>query len=126
MRIRAFAAAFAVVLAAAGPVHAKSAVQITSDETKCLVNKPVGTEQWVLVLDLDSETLTGNVFDTSGKPPTFFSCTADSVNGLAFPEDLVGDTVTLDCEVSDCVTLPCTQWHPLGTQIDLPGEFFLP
>jgi hypothetical protein len=132
MPIRALIAAVAVVLAAAGSVHAKSPVQITPDDstTVALVNKTVGNEQWVLALNFSDETLTGNVFNLSGAPPTFFYCEAESDDDFDFvdPELLRGDTLTFECQVaSGCTTLPCvTDWQPVGAPIDLPGEFFLP
>lgn len=120
----------AAVVLSAGAVHAKSPVQITPDEVQILVNKPVGTEQWVLALDLDNLTLTGNVFDTQ-KPPTFFSCDVEfSPDDWVDIADIAAETLTLDCQVaSGCSALPCdaaTEWHPLGTTPSIGGSFFLP
>jgi hypothetical protein len=131
MRIASFLVALAALVASAGAAHAKSAVQITPDGSTILVNKQVGNEQWVLSLDLDNETLTGNVFDLTGKPPTFFACDVFSDEGFFFAEDLQGQTLTFDCQVaSGCSALPCdpdVEWHALGvTPAPLPGEFFLP
>jgi hypothetical protein len=131
MRIRAIAAAFAVVLAAAGSAHAKSAVQITPDEVTILVNKFIAAsnEQWVLALNLDDQTLSGNVFNLNPDvPATFFACDAtfdpDEFVDLA---DLASETVTFNCEVaSGCAGLPCESWQPIASEIVLPGAFFLP
>jgi hypothetical protein len=132
MRFRACAVlATVLVVATSGVAHAKSPVQVTPDESTLLVNKFIaGTnEQWVIALNIDDETLTGNVFDLdAGASPTFFFCDATSEEGFGFPEDLAGDTITLDCEVaSGCTTLPCTtDWQPVANEITLPGSFFLP
>ena len=131
MRIRAFVATIAVVLAAAGSAHAKSAVQITPDEVTILVNKfiPETNEQWVLALNLDDQTLSGNVFNLNPDvPATFFACEAtfdpDEFVDLA---DLASETVTLNCEVSGgCAGLPCESWQPIANDIVLSGTFFLP
>ena len=132
MRIRVLGLVFVGVLACVSVAHAKSPVQITPDESFILVNKTVGTEQWVLTLDLLDDELFGNVFDTSGGNPTFFSCDVDwSDGGAADPGDLAGQTGTFTCSVaSGCSALPCdpdTEWHALGgADITLPGSFFLP
>ena len=114
-----------------GTAFAKSPVQIAPDttDTIILVNKQVGTEQWVISLDLEDETLTGNVFDLSGKPPTFFSCTVDfSPDEWVEVADIATETLTLTCNVAGgCTALPCTtEWQPLGTTPSISGSFFLP
>ena len=131
MRIASFIVALIALVATAGVAHAKSPVQFTpGDATIILVNKPVGTEQWVLSFSLDDDTLTGNVFDTSGKPPTFFFCNVDG-DDTGDPADLSTETLTfIDCMVaSGCSALPCdpaVEWHDLGSTPSLPGSFFLP
>lgn len=129
MRISTFVM-LVLLLVAAAPVHAKSPVQVTPDETTIVVNKQVGNEQWVLAFNLFDQTLTGNVFDLGGNPPTFFFCDVDSPDGFDIPADLAGQTLTLDCSsAGSCTVLPCnpiTEWHAVGTAITLPGEFFLP
>ena len=132
MRIASFVLAVVALAMSAGAVHAKSPVQVTPDDSAILVNKPVGTEQWVLSLSLSDETLSGNVFDsTPGVAPTFFFCNADTDLGFSEPGDLVGVTITFtDCMVaSGCSALPCdptVEWHELGSTPVLPGSFFLP
>jgi hypothetical protein len=131
MRIASFILAIVALAMSAGAAHAKSPVQVTPDDSAILVNKPVGTEQWVLSLSLDDETLSGNVFDSSGAPPTFFFCDADTDDGFSEPEDLMGVTITFDnCVVAQgCTVLPCDpdiEWHDLGSIPTLPGSFFLP
>jgi hypothetical protein len=120
----------AVLLVAAGSAHAKSPVQVTPDETTIVVNKQVGNEQWVLAFNLFDQTLTGNVFDLGGNPPTFFFCDVDSADGFGTPEELAGQTLTLDCSsAGSCAALPCnpiSEWHAVSGAITLPGEFFLP
>ncbi len=123
--------ALALVVLAAGPTFAKSPVQIAPDptDTILLVNKQVGTEQWVISLDIDDETLTGNVFDLSGKPPTFFSCDVEfSPDEWSEVADIANETLTLTCNVAGgCAALPCTaEWQPLGTTPSIGGSFFLP
>lgn len=129
MRIRSLTVTLAALLLSVGSAHAKSPIQFTPDESNVLVNKAVGTEQWVLSLNVNDDTLTGNVFDTTGKPPTFFFCDV-TWDGLLDLIDLQGQTLTLDCQVaSGCSAVPCdaTGWHALGGgSISLPGSFFLP
>jgi hypothetical protein len=133
MRIRVLVLVLVTILASVGLAHAKAAIQVTPDASFILVNKTVGSEQWVLSLDLDNDVLFGNVFDTSGGSATFFSCDVEwSGDGGSFDiSDLNGQTATFDCSVaSGCSTLPCdvdVEWHALGgAVITLPGSFFLP
>jgi hypothetical protein len=132
MRIRSLAVTLAVLLATVGSAHAKSAVQVTPDESVILVNKTVGSQQWVLALNVDVDTLTGNVFDTGGGAATFFACDVTWSDSGVFADvsDLQGQTATFDCSVaSGCSALPCdssTEWHALGAVSPLPGSFFLP
>ncbi len=133
MRIRVLVLLLVTVLASVGVAHAKSAVQVTPDQSFILVNKTLGTQQWVLSLDVDLDVLFGNVFDTSGGSATFFSCdvtwSGDGVvTGVG---DLNGQTATFDCLIaSGCSALPCgvdIEWHALGgATVTLPGSFFLP
>jgi hypothetical protein len=116
--------------------HAKSPVQLAPTDvlqsdlsTVLMVNKTVGNEQWVLVLDADNLALTGNVFDLGGKPPTFFFCNVAFDPGEWFdPAEIASETLTLTCQVAGgCTTLPCTSdWHSVGPDISLSGTFFLP
>ncbi|MBI3769837.1 MAG: hypothetical protein HY271_15300 [Deltaproteobacteria bacterium] len=132
MRIRSLVVTLAVLLATAGSAHAKSAVQVTPDESVILINKTVGTQQWVLALNVDVDTLTGNVFDTSGGAATFFACDVTWSDDGVFSDvsELQGQTATFVCSVaSGCAALPCdpgTQWHDIGSVSPLPGSFFLP
>ena len=136
MRIRALGLAFIGVLASVAVAHAKSPVQLApmgdnnnNIDTVLLVNKTQGTEQWVLVLDADAGVLTGNVFDLSGKPPTFFYCdVAFDPDAWSDAADIRSETLTLTCQVAGgCTALPCTSdWTSVGADITLPGSFFLP
>ena len=134
MRITSSIVVLVLLAASAGVAHAKSAVQVDPNDSFILVNKSVGSEQWVLTLSLDDQTLLGNVFESNGGAPTFFFCNTDTEDGFGFgePSDLQGHMIVFsDCEVAGgCTALPCdpdTQWTPLGTQPgSLPGEFFLP
>jgi len=125
MRIRVLVV-LATLLASASVTHAKSPVQLApmtdnNGDTVLMVNKTVGTEQWVLVLDADNGVLSGNVFDLSGKPPTFFDL-------WTVPAEISSETLTLTCQVAGgCTILDCTSdWHSAGADITLPGSFFLP
>ena len=122
----------ATLLAFASAAHAKSPVQLapTSDGASLLmINKTQGNEQWVFALDADNLVLTGNVFDLSGKPPTFFFCDVvyDPDEWLD-PAEISSETLTLTCRVAGgCTILPCeSDWASLGGNIKLPGSFFLP
>lgn len=131
MAIRLLAVLLVILLVSVSPAHAKSPIQITPDDNTIVVNKKVGSEQWVLALNIFDQTLSGNVFDLGGKPPTFFFCDVTSPDGFSVPADLSGQTLTLDCSIAGgCSALPCdpnTEWHVLGGgSITLPGSFFLP
>jgi hypothetical protein len=133
MRIRVLVV-LATLLASASVAHAKSPVQLApstdnNSETLLMVNKTQGTEQWVLVLDAEAGVLTGNVFDLTGKPPTFFACdVAFDPDEWTVPAEIASETLTLTCQVAGgCTTLDCTSdWHSVGADIALPGSFFLP
>ena len=131
MRIRALIL-LATLLASASVAHAKSPVQLapTSDGSALLmVNKTQGNEQWVLSLDADNLVLTGNVFNLTGKPPTFFFCDVTfDPDQWTDPAEIRSETLMLTCQVAGgCATLPCTaDWASLGGDITLPGSFFLP
>lgn len=65
---------------AVGVVHAdarESGIQITPDTTHVLVNKDVGTSRYVIVQDRDDRSVTGNVFFTDDRPPTFLYCSSE-------------------------------------------------
>ena len=133
MRIRVLVV-LATLLASASVAHAKSPVQLApmtdnNGDTVLMVNKTVGSEQWVLVLDADNGVLSGNVFDLSGKPPTFFFCDVNfDPDAWTVPAEIASETLTLTCQVAGgCTTLDCTSdWHSVGGGITLPGSFFLP
>jgi len=136
MRIASAVVALVALVASAGAAHAKSAVQVDPNDEFILVNKTIGSgtsaEQWVLTLNLDEETILGNVFEANGGPPTFFFCNVSTEDDFVEPEDLQGQTVTFsDCMIAGgCTALPCdpdVQWQPIsGTIPPLPGSFFLP
>jgi hypothetical protein len=131
MRIRSLVAALGVLLASATLAHSKSPTQLAPTDISdyLMVNKTVGSEQWVLVLDADNNALTGNVFDLTGKPPTFFFCDVEfSPDDWVDVSEISSETLTFTCQVAGgCTTLPCTtDWHSVGGDITLPGSFFLP
>ena len=132
MRIRSSLVALVAVLAVTTVAHAKSPVQVSPDGfgSTVLVNKTIaGKEQWVITLDTDNLTLTGNVFDLTGKPPTFFFCDVTLDDNFFDLADLASENVTFDCQIaSGCTALPCeVEWQPIGgAPITLPGSFFLP
>ncbi len=137
MCIRSFVSSLAVValLVCAASAHAKSSIQVTPDGSEILVNKQIGSgntaQQWVITLDIDQDTLTGNVFEASGAAATFFSCDVTwSGDGIFDLTDLQTQTASLDCEIaSGCSSLPCdpdTEWHAISNVPPLPGTFFLP
>ena len=130
-KLSSFLAVVTLVFSAA-TASAKSPVQVVPDAIASdvlLVNKQVGNEQWVIQLNADEATLTGNVFDLSGKPPTFFACDVDfSPDEWVELADLASETLTLTCQVANgCTALPCeVEWQPLGTTPSIGGSFFLP
>lgn len=78
---------FLVALSAVfGVMHAdarESGIQITPDTKHVLVNKDVGTSRYVIVQDRDDRSVTGNVFFTDDRPPTFLFCSSEGGSTFA-------------------------------------------
>jgi len=103
-----------------------SGLQTTSDGSRVLINKPVGSEQWAISRNEDT-TVTGNIFYTDGRDPQFVSCTRVGDDGNPDPAAVM---IQFSCSVSSkCTTAQCPgagDWMALPNQITLPGSFFLP
>lgn len=106
----------AVALAmVATSAHGQSGTTIPPDSESVLVSKDVGVERWAISRDLDSKTVTGNVFKTDGSPPQFVWC------------DQVGKTagnLSLECYGTDaCGIEGCADtWGHIAT-VSLPFLF---
>ena len=101
-----------------------SGLQITPDEKRTLISKDVGTERWAITRNPD-QTVTGNVFSSSGGDPKFVWCERTGDDGNPDPSAVLIDYA---CSGADrCVAEPCTasEWSFIGN-VTLPGSFFLP
>jgi len=103
----------------AGSALAESGLQITPDDSCTLVSKDVADQRWVITLNADDGTATGNVFFPAGGDSRFVACsqTASSEEMLTFA-----------CAGADrCPLAPCTQdeWAPIG-EVTIPRSFFRP
>ena len=103
----------------AGSALAKSGLQITPDDSCTLVSKDVADQRWVITLNADDGTATGNVFFPAGGDSRFVACsqTASSEESLTFA-----------CAGADrCPLAPCTpdEWAPIG-EVTIPRSFFRP
>jgi hypothetical protein len=90
-----------------------------------LVSKDVGDERWAIMYDMETHVAMGNVFFTSGGPPTFVWCQRTGADDNPDPRQMM---MTFSCSDADsCPAEPCdaTEWHPIG-DVTLPGEFFMP
>ncbi len=108
-----------LVIGVAAVAAAESGLQITPDERRTLVSKDVGAERWVITLNADDGTATGNVFFPGGGDPKFVACdqTASSEDALTFA-----------CAGADrCPLAPCApdEWVPTG-EVTIPRSFFQP
>jgi hypothetical protein len=108
-----------VPTAFAGSAMAESGLQITPDDSCTLVSKDVADQRWVITLNADDGTATGNVFFPAGGDSRFVAChqTASSEEMLTFA-----------CAGADrCPLAPCTQdeWAPIG-EVTIPRSFFRP
>ena len=117
-----------LVLALPAIAVAKSPVRMTPDGTAILVNKDVGDERWVITLDLERATVTGNVF-VGNTRAQFFWC--GIVDATGDPADLATQILVLHCFTADaCADVAgCRagfdEWRSIG-EVRLPGSFFLP
>ncbi len=85
----------------------------SADGRQILVNKDVNGQRWAISKNLDTGTLTGNVFSAGGSAPSFVFC-----------EPLGGDRYS--CSGSGACAAPggCeAQWTPIS-EISLPCGFF--
>ncbi|HEY8516303.1 MAG TPA: hypothetical protein VIS07_12375 [Candidatus Binatia bacterium] len=131
-------------LATPRSAHAQSGnrgATLSLDRLNFLVNKDVGNERWSISLNFVPQTteqggvtpvlesVTGNVYQPDGSPPSFIFCTprGDSTGTLDVPSS--------EFRFSCRGTSPCTstarecartQWVPLGDDIRLSASFFLP
>ncbi len=113
------ATAALLVLPLAG--HAEdSHVQFSRDGAATIIQKDFGAERWSIHHDLVDGYVTGNVFFTDGRPPTFLSCrrTAETTTDA-----------TYECyEAAGCGPTddPCVSHHQALGTVTLPRAFFLP
>ena len=106
------------------PAHAQSGTRTTPDGARTLISKDVGTERWAITRNPD-QTVTGNVFSSSGGDPKFVWCERTGDDGNPDPSAVLIDYA---CSGADrCVAEPCTasEWSFIGN-VTLPGSFFLP
>ncbi|MEW6268644.1 MAG: S8 family serine peptidase [Thermodesulfobacteriota bacterium] len=103
---------------------APSGLQITPDQQRTLISKDVGSERWAITLNPD-QTVTGNVFQSDGSPPSFVWCERIGDDGNPDPARVV---ITFSCSgASRCEQQTCSpsEWTFIG-DVPLPGSFFLP
>ncbi|HZR80486.1 MAG TPA: hypothetical protein VFD92_05240 [Candidatus Binatia bacterium] len=118
LRRRAGALALAAGLAA-DAAWAQSALQVTPDGKRTLINKQVGDERWAITLNADDATVTGNVSEAGGSA-AFLFCTP----GLTTDRE----DVALSCQSAPpCTVAPCpgSQWT-FADDVALPLSFFAP
>lgn len=104
---------------------AEAGTRSTPDGHQVLISKDVGGERWAMNLDLNSGTLTGNVFFPDGSPPKFVWCERTGTDGSLDP---VSGEIRYRCKGGEtCAQAPCADsgWSDLG-EVSLPGSFFLP
>ena len=114
---------------------------LSLDKLNFLVNKDVGAERWSISLNYVPqqtgeggvvprlESVTGNVFQPDGSPPSFIFCTprGDSSGSL---DDLASEfrfscqgTGACDSSARDCAA---NRWSTISDDVRLPASFFLP
>jgi hypothetical protein len=129
IRLTLWIAALAALAAPAADAAAQgnpSGLQMTPDSRRYLVSKDVGPERWAISFDLETRTVTGNVFKTDGSPPSFIWCRITSETPAANPAD---NAYLLDCfGAGACEAAPCASdaWIPIGSGIPIGGDFLLP
>jgi subtilisin family serine protease len=109
----------------AAPLATASGLQITPDLKRTLVSKDISSERWAITYNADDNTVTGNVFSSSGGDPQFVWCERLSDDGNPDP---AARQITFACSGADrCTAGPCSPsaWAPIA-QVTLPGSFFLP
>jgi hypothetical protein len=95
----------------------RSGVQRSPDGRWTLVSKDVGGERWAIGRDLESGTVTGNVFLPGGGEPRFVWCEQLAVDA---------EEAKFSCFGADrCPRAPCSSdaWSALG-EVALPISFF--
>jgi subtilisin family serine protease len=118
------ARATARAAAAGGAGTTPSGLQITPDQKRTLISKDVGDQRWAITRNPD-QTVTGNVFSSSGDEPRFVWCERTGDDGNPDPSAVQIDYA---CSGADrCLASPCTasEWSFIG-DVTLPGSFFLP
>lgn len=117
-----------VLLLAAPFAHAQRAVQVSPDGATLLINKPLGGQEWSIVVNFDAQTVAGNVFNFDGSEPQCVYC-AIVAPTIASPADFIGlASVTLRCHGAvGCRAFPCSpaEWTDLG-EVQVAGSFFVP
>ena len=99
--------------------------QTSFNGSQILVNRPEAGLQWAISLDPNLGTITGNVFDPQGGPPSFVACDRIGDDGTLDPAEV---RIEFDCAgTSQCNQAPCRPegWDGLGV-VALPGKFFQP
>jgi len=114
---------------------------LSLDRLNFLVNKDVGTERWSISLNFVPvqrpeggvvpllQSVTGNVFQPDGSPPSFIFCTqrGDSTGSLDDPSSEVRlscqGTGACDSTARDCAA---SRWSTISDDVRLPASFFLP
>jgi hypothetical protein len=96
-------------------------------DTLVLVNKKLGQQQWAIVADLDTSTVTGNVFNLDGSDPQFLFCDIDNGDDFTDQEDFASNDLQLSCFAAPgCAATPCgNTWQSVGSRT-IAGSFFLP
>jgi hypothetical protein len=114
---------------------------LTIDSLSYLVTKDVGSERWSISYTLepfvteqggvDSRflSLTGNVYQSDGAPPSFVFCTqrTDSTGSLSDPTS----TLRFSCQGTDACPTTATScaassWRPISDDVALSASLFLP
>ncbi|MBY0275653.1 hypothetical protein K2Z84_09935 [Candidatus Binatia bacterium] len=135
------------VAALAGPARALAqgtaarGATLTIDSLSHLVTKDVGSERWAISYTLEPYvteqggvenrflSLTGNVYQSDGAPPSFVFCTQrdDSTGSLSDPSS----TLRFACQgadacENDATTCAQSSWRPISEDVALSASFFLP
>jgi hypothetical protein len=116
MRVRLLCAA---LLCLGAGVAFASALQVTPDGKRTLINKDVDGARWAIAMNEDDDTVTGNVYLADGSSQFLF-CTPLLTDSR--------EDVKLDCSgAGPCDTAPClpSQWTP-ASDVALPISFFRP
>jgi hypothetical protein len=124
--ILALLAALALLARDAQAQGSPAGTQMTPDSRRYLISKDVGAERWAISFDLETRTVTGNVFKTDGSPPSFIFCQIKSETPA---EDPAANAYLLDCYGADaCASAPCSDdaWTLIAQDLAIGGDFLLP